>query len=322
MAGLSLNVARNHWITCSQWLRSCFVRVIIPVDLQYSGKLMDQHSAWRFYEFFAGGGMARVGLGEAWRCVFANDIDPKKAASYRQNFGARELRVDDVAAITTKSLPEEADLAWASFPCQDLSLAGAGAGLRGERSGTFWFFWRLMKTIARERRPVPIIVLENVCGALSAHGSADFAAIGSAIADAGYHFGALVIDAVDFVPQSRSRLFLVAMRNGFAAPRTLTSPSSIEKWHPPALISAWRKLPPIAAERWLWLKLPEPPQRRLVFSDLIEEEPRGVNWHTQAETERILAMVSHGNLAKVRSSEAGDEAWRRSQSRHASCQVA
>lgn len=35
-----------------------------------------------FYEFFAGGGMARAGLGAGWECLFANDIDSKKAASY------------------------------------------------------------------------------------------------------------------------------------------------------------------------------------------------------------------------------------------------
>jgi len=34
-----------------------------------------------YYEFFAGGGMARAGLGPEWRCLFANDVDPKKAAS-------------------------------------------------------------------------------------------------------------------------------------------------------------------------------------------------------------------------------------------------
>ena len=41
-----------------------------------------------FYEFFAGGGMARAGLGPSWSCLFANDFDPKKAASYAANWGA------------------------------------------------------------------------------------------------------------------------------------------------------------------------------------------------------------------------------------------
>jgi DNA (cytosine-5)-methyltransferase 1 len=79
-----------------------------------------------FYEFFAGGGMARAGLGEDWECLFANDIDEKKCASYAANWGSAHLIIDDVAALTTVDLPGHADLAWGSFPCQDLSLAGAG----------------------------------------------------------------------------------------------------------------------------------------------------------------------------------------------------
>jgi DNA (cytosine-5)-methyltransferase 1 len=41
-----------------------------------------------FYEFFAGGGMARAGLGSRWQCLFANDIDPKKTAAYAANWGS------------------------------------------------------------------------------------------------------------------------------------------------------------------------------------------------------------------------------------------
>ena len=52
-------------------------------------------SSHKYYEFFAGGGIARAwpgqgraGLGEGWRCVLANDIDPKKRDSYVANWGA------------------------------------------------------------------------------------------------------------------------------------------------------------------------------------------------------------------------------------------
>ena len=41
-----------------------------------------------FYEFFAGGGMARKGLGPDWTCLFANDFDFKKGLTYQANFGA------------------------------------------------------------------------------------------------------------------------------------------------------------------------------------------------------------------------------------------
>jgi DNA (cytosine-5)-methyltransferase 1 len=38
-----------------------------------------------YYDFFAGGGMAGFGLDAGWECLFANDIDVKKAESYRAN---------------------------------------------------------------------------------------------------------------------------------------------------------------------------------------------------------------------------------------------
>ena len=96
-----------------------------------------------FYEFFAGGGMARAGLGDGWTCLFANDFDARKAGAYRVNYpGPDVLREGDVRKIKAKDLPGHADLIWGSFPCQDLSLAGGGAGLKGERSGTFSRCWQ------------------------------------------------------------------------------------------------------------------------------------------------------------------------------------
>ena len=52
-----------------------------------------------YYEFFAGGGMARAGVGSHWTCLFANDIDPKKALSYAINWGEQQVVVRDVARI-------------------------------------------------------------------------------------------------------------------------------------------------------------------------------------------------------------------------------
>ena len=88
-----------------------------------------------YYEFFAGGGMARLGLGPRWACAFANDIDPAKGRAYGAAFGDAHLSIGDVWGLNADDLPGRADLAWASFPCQDLSLAGARAGLSAPRSG-------------------------------------------------------------------------------------------------------------------------------------------------------------------------------------------
>ncbi|PAX99767.1 hypothetical protein CKO50_18810 [Pseudoalteromonas sp. HM-SA03] len=103
-----------------------------------------------FYEFFAGGGMARAGLGRNWECLFANDFSQKKVDSYMANWGNEDILCDDVSNITIEQLEGQADLAWASFPCQDLSLAGSGAGLSGKRSGTFWAFWKLITSLKKE----------------------------------------------------------------------------------------------------------------------------------------------------------------------------
>ena len=241
--------------------------------------------------------MVRAGLGPRWSCLFANDIEPKKAASYAENWGASALHVADVAELTAKALPRSAELAWASFPCQDLSLAGSGAGLRGKRSSTFWSFWNLMKALGDEGRAVPIIVLENVCGALTSHGGKDFSAIGSAFAGSGYRFGALVIDAVHFLPQSRPRLFVIAVAEDRMIPRVLTFLNGENCTG--ALIEAHERLSKRAQRNWLWWRLPPPPKRTLGLADLIEEPPNGVEWHPAAATRKLLRMMSPVNLAKV-----------------------
>ena len=78
--------------------------------------LMRSDSRYGYYEFFCGGGMARLGLGAHWRCHFANDIDADKANAYRDNFGDDHFHQGDVCALKPSDLPGEADLAWASFP--------------------------------------------------------------------------------------------------------------------------------------------------------------------------------------------------------------
>lgn len=251
-----------------------------------------------FYEFFAGGGMARAGLGGNWSCLFANDIDKKKSTSYCANWMGDEFVNNDIANLTSNALPGYADLAWASFPCQDLSLAGGGAGLKGKRSGTFWPFWRLIRELKTENRAPRLIVLENVCGALTSHDGKDFASIGSALAAAGYRFGAMVIDAVHFLPQSRPRLFIIgALSNG--QPMSLTSTKPAKIWHPDSIAQAHSKLSNRATAKWVWWTLPEPPLRNKTFADLIETEPEGVAWHTKEQTQKILAMMSDVNRKKV-----------------------
>ncbi len=231
--------------------------------------------------------MARAGLGPGWRCLFANDFDEQKGRIYRANWGSGELVTRDVATLRTSDLPAgaAADLAWASFPCQDLSLAGNGAGLRGARSGAFWPFWNLMLGLVREGRAPRIIALENVCGALTSHGGADFAALCGLFQEAGYAFGALVIDAALFVPQSRPRLFLIGARDSAPSAGVPTIP-----WHPRALIAA-------AAQRMpVWWQLPLPPRRSLQLEDVVEPD---APCDSATRTRRLLSIMNPLHRGKV-----------------------
>ncbi|MES2833673.1 MAG: DNA cytosine methyltransferase [Pseudomonadota bacterium] len=253
-----------------------------------------------FYEFFAGGGMARAGLGEAWNCLFANDFDPKKGDAYRANWGdAGELKVEDIRKLNGADLPGSPDLVWGSFPCQDLSLAGVGAGLAGERSGAFYPFWDVVRGLAADGRAPKLVAVENVCGSLTSHGGEDFKAICRTFAEAGYRYGALVINADLFVPQSRPRLFVIGVRDDVDLPAGLTSALPSEPFHTKGLVRAVDSLPPQVRGNLVWWNLAVPVARKAVFADLIEETPDSVDWHTPAETKKLLAMMSKVNKAKV-----------------------
>jgi DNA (cytosine-5)-methyltransferase 1 len=261
-----------------------------------------------YYEFFAGGGMARAGLGPGWRCLFANDFDPRKALSYQRNWGAGSIHVGDVAALGPADLPGRPDLVWGSFPCQDLSLAGAGAGLAGARSATFWPFWRLIGGLIAEGRAPALVAVENVTGALTSHGGADFAAILGAFAEHGYRAGALVIDAALFTPQSRPRLFVIGAREGLALDPGLLAPEPVEPFHGRALARAVDRLPQALRDGVLWWNPPPPPRRNIGFADIVEDDPDSVPWHAPEETARLLSLMTPAHRARV---EAAKRAGRR-----------
>jgi DNA (cytosine-5)-methyltransferase 1 len=260
-----------------------------------------------FYEFFCGGGMARAGLGDAWRCLFANDFDSRKARSYADNWGGAEFRLADVALLRPADLPGSADLAWASFPCQDLSLAGAGAGLSGARSSAFWGFHALLRALCAEGRAPRLIALENVLGLLASKGGADFVALCGAIADLGYRFGALTIDAAHFVPQSRPRLFLVALADEVAAPAERIAPGPVAPFAAPALRRAVDALPAKLAARWLWWRLPPPLRANRTLIDCLDAAPDDAPWLDAAKTQALLAALSKASRAELeRAREAGE----------------
>lgn len=249
----------------------------------------------RFYDFFAGAGLATLGLRNSWQCVWANDIAACKAGVYTANFGDEHFALGDVAQVAAAHLPTPAEMAWASFPCQDLSLAGWRKGLAAERSGAFWAFWRIMHDLAERGERPPIIVVENVVGLL--YGDS-FAGLCEAIASLGMQFGALVIDARHFVPQSRPRVFLVAVDDSVDCSSLIVDRSS-SPWAPRALVAAHDQLSSDMKARWRWWRLPVPKPTNHSIKHIIESKPTLVEWHTPEQTQALLDMMSRTNREKV-----------------------
>lgn len=161
----------------------------------------------RAAEFFAGMGLMRAGLERVGvTTVFANDIDETKAALYRANWGDDVLVVEDIRSLQGDDIPD-AEIATASFPCVDMSLAGKLAGLDGEQSSLITEFCRILQEMG-ERRPKAVIV-ENVPGFITVNKGRDFALVVEMLESLGYTVDTTVVNASAFVPQSRARVFLL-----------------------------------------------------------------------------------------------------------------
>ena len=243
----------------------------------------------RFAEFFAGIGLVRMGLERhGWQIAFANDNDPGKYAMYRTQFPGAEQHfvLDDINALKASQIPT-VDMATASFPCNDLSLAGARAGLNGAKSRTFWSFTRILEEMGH-RKP-PIILIENVIGFLKSHNGNDFAIALHILNDMGYSIDCFIVDAVHFVPQSRVRLFIVGVLN---------QPSStfcrehigINDTRPRELVDFISTHPEIC---WNVRSLPYLPRRESSLCSILEDLPESAaEWWNQNRTEYLLEQMS------------------------------
>ena len=259
------------------------------------------------YEFFAGGGLAGLGLaGQAgaggFRTTFANDLSPAKVRAFRANHPDVPMHEGDVWDLTPADLPGQPDLCWASSPCQDVSLAGARGGLEARRSGAFWGFWRLMLRLDAEGRGAKIVVVENVVGLLTSGHGRDFAAVCAAMVEAGFTVGALEVDAAHWLPQSRPRLFIIGMR-GVSGP---TASGPVTPFHSARLRAAHAGLPEAVQANWAWWRLAEPPLRNLDLAAVLEPD-HAVAWFDPAQTEALLALASPLHRAKLEAALASGE---------------
>jgi DNA (cytosine-5)-methyltransferase 1 len=109
----------------------------------------------------------------------------------------------------------------------------------------------------------------------------------------------MVIDASHFVPQSRPRVFFIAVRKDHTIPKSLVDLKPQEFWHPNALVHAYGQITAHAKRKWIWWNIARPAARNSAFADVIEDEPTGVTWHTAAQTNYLLQLMSPLNRRKV-----------------------
>lgn len=254
--------------------------------------------------------MAKAGLGDRWQCLFANDCDVLKQTSYMDNWPGAVFDDRDVALVEADDLEGMADLAWASFPCQDLSQAGARMGIGesgGEditRSGAVWPFLNVIRGLALEGRHPVVLALENVVGLLNANGGADFRALCAALVDVGYRFGAVVADASYFVPQSRPRVFIIAVRREVPLPPALHGELPKDPWHTQILLRARASLPPAESADWVWWSPGDPPaNKEIELADIINVGD-DAEWNTAKETKRLIRMMTKPQLERLANAKA------------------
>ncbi|MCV7142909.1 DNA cytosine methyltransferase [Mycolicibacterium fortuitum] len=257
-------------------------------------QLRNARSKPKAIEFFAGIGLARIGLEKAgFQVTWANDYEPDKRAMYRGQFGESDghtFVLGDIADVKAADLPTDAALAWASSPCTDLSLAGWRAGLGGAESGVFWHFVKLLDRL-EDNRP-PVIVLENVTGLATSHGGDDLTAAITAFNGLGYSVDVVALDARRFLPQSRPRMFVIGALNppaDTAEPHCELRPDYLQwVFGDPSL-------------RTHRAHLPAPPAPRIKgLSALIEDIPVGDDrWWDAERTAAFVASLSPMQRARV-----------------------
>jgi DNA (cytosine-5)-methyltransferase 1 len=243
-------------------------------------------------EFFAGSGLVRLGLAPEFESLWANDICAKKRDVYVANHPWDKFHLGDIQDVQGHNLPE-ADLAWASFPCQDLSLAGNLGGMKtGTRSGLFWEWIRVLQELNKHGKRPPILVAENVVGFVVANQGKHFKLAYRALRDLGYMVGAVVIDAKAFVPQSRPRAFIIAASEEIPLDG-LSQELPSGPFHTTGLV---RTSFAVNDPEWVWWSLPIPQGNKPTFEDLCE---RDAPCDPPSKTRDICAMLSPLNRKKL-----------------------
>ncbi len=250
-----------------------------------------------FIELFAGIGLVHEALSPlGWQAVLANDNDPRKVRAYKANFPDVPFDERDVRLLDLLDYPTPR-LVTASFPCIDLSQAGNRQGLNGEHSSLVRIFLDKVAALADGGRKPEFLLVENVPNLLSIHNGSALEEILKTMAGLGYGFDVLQIDAKHFTPQSRNRVFIVAVDlERHSLPRR-AFPNDHLRRH--KLAEAYRKNPGLP---WFFFDFPPLPSREISLRDIMERVPEdNTVWWDKEQTDYFWSLVEHDHKIRLES---------------------
>lgn len=132
---------------------------------------------------------------------YCSDIEPYCVELYKKRF-PDSIQLGDIRGIKVENLPAGEWILSGGFPCQDISIAGKGAGIYGERSSLWFEYWRLIRNL----RP-RFAIMENV-GMLVHRGLRE---VCGSLAEIGYNAEWQDIRAEDMgAPHRRERIWIMA----------------------------------------------------------------------------------------------------------------
>lgn len=161
-----------------------------------------------FIDLFAGIGGMRIPFDElGCKCVFTSEIDKFAKKTYIANFGEQYIH-GDIREVDINDIPKH-DLLLAGFPCQPFSIAGRRGGFQDKKNGDLFFY---IAHILSAHQPKAFL-LENVKNLITHDRGRTFAYMREKMAAIGYHMLYEVIDAKDYLPQHRERVYIVGLRS-------------------------------------------------------------------------------------------------------------
>lgn len=222
-----------------------------------------------YVDLFAGIGLLDYALqGNQWNLSLALDHEERKFNIFKSHFNglSRKYLIKDIFNLQSAEFPHTF-LCHASFPCTDISSAGSRIGMHdGNESSAIDSLLGILYEKALNQRP-SILLTENVKGLLSSNRGKDIRYLLQHYNDLGYQNDLLLLDAKNFVPQSRERIFIISTKPGII-PSSLREHKLAESWIKPK--SVLKVINQNLDLKWSFLKAFPKPHRIIKLKDIID----------------------------------------------------